>query len=33
MAYPLETINELNKGVQNFTAKNYEVYQIIYPEN
>ena len=31
MAYPLETINELNKGVQNFTAKIYEVYQIIYP--
>ena len=33
MAYPLETIYELNKGVKNFTAKNYEVYQIIYPEN
>ena len=33
MAYPLETINELNKGVQNFTVAIYEVYQIIYPDN
>ena len=32
MAYPLETIHELNKGVKNFTTKNYEVYEIIYPE-
>ena len=32
MAYPLETQHELNKGGKNFTAKNYEVYQIIYPE-
>ena len=32
MAYPLETINELNKGKQNFTPIIYEVYQIIYPE-
>ena len=32
MAYPLESIHALNKGVKNFTAKNYEVYHIIYPE-
>lgn len=32
MAYPLETIHELNKGSKNFYA-NYEVYQIIYPDN
>ena len=32
MAYPLETQYELNKGVKNFTPKNYEVYQIIYPD-
>ena len=33
MAYPLETIHELNKGTKNFIAEIYEVYQIIYPEN
>ena len=31
-AYPLESQYALNKGIKNFTAKNYEVYQIIYPE-
>ena len=29
MASPLEIINELIKRVQNYIAKNYEVYQII----
>ena len=32
MAYPLESQYALNKGIKNFTVKNYEVYQIIYPE-
>ena len=32
MAYPLESQYALNKGIKNFTAKNYEVYHIIYPE-
>ena len=32
MAYPLETQYALNKGIKNFTPKNYEVYHIIYPE-
>ena len=32
MAYPLESQYALNKGIKNFTAQNYEVYQIIYLE-
>lgn len=32
IAYPLKSQWELNNGVRNFYAKNWEVYQIVYDE-